>query len=83
MAFPSCLSVLRILHCYCCGSGYSHGMDLIPSLKTFTCCGCSQKIRSSHSASVVTNRASIHENLSLIPGLAQWVKDPVLPQAVM
>ena len=33
--------------------------------------------------SVETNLTSNHEVLSLIPGLTQWVRDPVLPRAVV
>ena len=36
-------------------------------------------IRSSHHDSAVTNLSSKYEDTGLIPGLAQWVKDLVLP----
>ena len=38
---------------------------------------------SSHHGSAITNLTSILEDMGLIPGLTQWVKDTVLQQAVV
>ena len=38
---------------------------------------------SSHCGSAVTNPTSIHRDADSVPSLNQWVKDPVLPQAVI
>jgi len=37
--------------------------------------------RSSYCGSAVRNPTSIHEDSGLIPGLAQWIEDLVLPGA--
>ena len=42
-----------------------------------------RKKRSSHHGSVVTNPTRIHKDMGSIPGPAQWVKDLLLPGAVL
>ena len=53
-----------------------HQLDTRITIKT-------ESLRSSIATHWVKNLTSIHEDAGSIPGLAHWVKDPVLLQAVV
>ena len=63
--YLSCFSVLAIIN------------NTLTSIKARTSFPDSD-FRSSHHGSVVTNLISIHEDVSSIPALTQWVKGPML-----
>ena len=70
-------SGLRVHQCCSCGIGWSCGLDLIPGPGT-SICPVAAKIKkkkkymgSSHRCAVARNTSNIHEDASLIPGLAQ------------
>ena len=77
-----CLSHMPIVFCYS-----SISKVMLESLKSgFLFLAPSIKIAlvgSSCHGSVVMNPSSIHDDVASIPVLAQWVKDPALPWAVV
>ena len=57
---------------------YSRNKHNTVSQQCFNKINFKKLLRSSSRGSVITNPTGTHEDAGLIPGLAQWVKDPEL-----
>ena len=71
----SLLGSMKIFPLVASSHSKSHTVVVIGLVKNCVC-------GSSHCGAGATNPTSNHEVSGLIPGLAQWVKDLVLPRAV-
>ena len=79
---------LRIWSCHCSRLGGCCEKSLIPSPGTSMCSQAlpeikNKKLGSSCPGAAEGNLTRNHKVVDLIPGLAQWIKDPVLPRAVV